>query len=339
MARWDERRPGRPGERWRDERGERDEPGHEGERDDEGTWGEGDWPPPRLARGSALRDDWRERVERYGGDPGWRELEERDARGRWRGDPRAARPEEGRRGGGARGEREDAFWRGGQGGPSSWHGGESGLRGEARWQIEERRPAGDRSREGAPSGAPPRPADAPREGEGGWRRTSQLSQTGEGPGSWGPDADWRDRWARVERDSGGLDRWYLETSPSAFRGTGGQARGYEERAWARQDRGRTGRGPKGYKRPDDRILEEVCERIARSNVNAQEVEVQVQSGEVRLTGLADSLWDKRSIEDLAAEVFGVEEIQNDIRVKRPIDRAREANRVGELPREPQPPHH
>jgi osmotically-inducible protein OsmY len=46
-----------------------------------------------------------------------------------------------------------------------------------------------------------------------------------------------------------------------------------------------GKGPKGYKRSDDRIREEVCECISQQgHVDASEVEVRVQGGEVTLTG-------------------------------------------------------
>ncbi len=42
----------------------------------------------------------------------------------------------------------------------------------------------------------------------------------------------------------------------------------------------------------------------------------VQNGEVTLTGLVDRREDKRALEDLAEDVFGVEEVQNHVRVRR-----------------------
>jgi osmotically-inducible protein OsmY len=60
-----------------------------------------------------------------------------------------------------------------------------------------------------------------------------------------------------------------------------------------------GREPRGYKRPDDRILDGVCERIARSWVDASEVEVQVQAGDVILRGRVPSKEQKYVIEDIA----------------------------------------
>lgn len=74
-----------------------------------------------------------------------------------------------------------------------------------------------------------------------------------------------------------------------------------------------GRGPKGYQRSDDRINEEVCERLTFSPVDASDIEVQVLNGEVTLAGTVRSRWEKRQAEDLA-EVFGVREVHNQLRV-------------------------
>jgi hypothetical protein len=116
-------------------------------------------------------------------------------------------------------------------------------------------------------------------------------------------------------------------------GRRGEGRGTMERedrgplAWL-GDKVREGmhkaRGPKGYRRSDDRIHEEVCERIARSGLDAEEVEVKVEAGEVTLTGTARSRDEKRRLEDVAEDVFGVEEVHNHLR----ISREREA-RAGE----------
>jgi BON domain-containing protein len=84
-------------------------------------------------------------------------------------------------------------------------------------------------------------------------------------------------------------------------------------------RGRySGRGPKGYKRSDDRIKEDVCERLTQDPfVDAVEIEVQVRDGEVILTGTVDSRQSKRRAEDIAENVSGVRELHNQIRVQQP----------------------
>ena len=81
-------------------------------------------------------------------------------------------------------------------------------------------------------------------------------------------------------------------------------------------RRRMGRGPKGYRRSDERVHEDLCERIARSGVNADEVEVRVENGEVTLSGTVASRQEKRYLEDLCEDVFGVNDVHNQIRVSR-----------------------
>ena len=76
-----------------------------------------------------------------------------------------------------------------------------------------------------------------------------------------------------------------------------------------------GRGPRNYRRPDERILEEVCERIARCGIFAEDIEVSVKAGEVTLTGSVEDRRDKRMIEELADSVFGVRDVHNQVRVR------------------------
>jgi hypothetical protein len=74
------------------------------------------------------------------------------------------------------------------------------------------------------------------------------------------------------------------------------------------------RGPKGYKRSDERILDDVCERIARSGIDADDVEV--ENGEVTLSGTVVRRVDKWGLEVIAADVLGVEEVRDEIRTPR-----------------------
>ena len=77
-----------------------------------------------------------------------------------------------------------------------------------------------------------------------------------------------------------------------------------------------GRGPKGYTRSDDRIREDVNDRLSDDPfVDASEIEVSVSSCEVTLTGTVDSRDAKRRAEDIAEQVSGVKHIQNNIRVQ------------------------
>ncbi len=77
-----------------------------------------------------------------------------------------------------------------------------------------------------------------------------------------------------------------------------------------------GRGPKGYTRSDDRICEDVNDRLSDDPfVDASEIEVSVSSCEVTLTGTVDSRDAKRRAEDIAEQVSGVKHVQNNLRVQ------------------------
>ena len=85
------------------------------------------------------------------------------------------------------------------------------------------------------------------------------------------------------------------------------------------ERGRfSGRGPKGFQRSDERIREDVCERLTRHHdVDAIEIDVKVNNGEVTLTGSVDERSMKRLAEEVAEQVFGVRDVHNQIRVQQP----------------------
>jgi osmotically-inducible protein OsmY len=68
-----------------------------------------------------------------------------------------------------------------------------------------------------------------------------------------------------------------------------------------------GRGPKGYIRSDDRIREDVNDRLTDDpHVDASEIEVSALNCEVTLTGTVVSREPKRRAEDCAESVSGVE---------------------------------
>ncbi|MBR0557070.1 BON domain-containing protein [Ciceribacter sp. L1K23] len=77
-----------------------------------------------------------------------------------------------------------------------------------------------------------------------------------------------------------------------------------------------GKGPKGYTRSDDRIAEDVNDRLSDDHaLDASDVQVSVQGAEVTLDGQVSSRRDKRRAEDCAESVSGVRHVQNNLRVK------------------------
>jgi osmotically-inducible protein OsmY len=81
-----------------------------------------------------------------------------------------------------------------------------------------------------------------------------------------------------------------------------------------------GKGPKGYKRADDWIRDDICERLTDHGlIDASFVDVEVKDGRVSLTGEVFDRRMKYMTEDVVEEVTGVKEIHNKLRVTR--DRA------------------
>ncbi|MFD2740586.1 BON domain-containing protein [Sulfitobacter aestuarii] len=92
----------------------------------------------------------------------------------------------------------------------------------------------------------------------------------------------------------------------------------DEAAERRREQDHRGKGPKGYRRSDDRILEEVNEALTHDHlVDASDVEVTCAECEVTLTGTVESRHAKRRAEDCADSVSGVRHVQNNLRVSDP----------------------
>jgi osmotically-inducible protein OsmY len=78
-----------------------------------------------------------------------------------------------------------------------------------------------------------------------------------------------------------------------------------------------GTGPRFQRRSDDKIREEVWDLLSNNaDLDASEVEVLVEGGEVTLTGTVDSRDAKWLAEDLVTSVSGVCEVYNQLKVAR-----------------------
>ena len=76
-----------------------------------------------------------------------------------------------------------------------------------------------------------------------------------------------------------------------------------------------GKGPRGYKRSDERLREDVCDRICdNADIDASDLEIKVKNGEVTLEGNVQSRHEKKIAEEIAEQVSGVNEVMNQIRV-------------------------
>jgi osmotically-inducible protein OsmY len=92
-----------------------------------------------------------------------------------------------------------------------------------------------------------------------------------------------------------------------------------------------GRGPRGYTRSDERIRDDVNDRLTDDPyVDASDIEVAVSGREVTLTGTVDSRLARRRAEDIAESISGVTHVQNNLRVRQPTGTAAGAQGMADI---------
>ena len=119
---------------------------------------------------------------------------------------------------------------------------------------------------------------------------------------------------------------YGTRSYSSYRGRD-NGRNFFERAgdeiasWFEGDergrhRGYRGHGPSGYTRSDERIREDANDRLTEDYlVDARNITLTVENGEVTLNGTVGSRDQKRRAEDCVEDITGVKHVQNNLRVQ------------------------
>jgi osmotically-inducible protein OsmY len=236
-----------------------------------------------------------------------------------------------------------------------WRGERNGSRDERRslqreWRSpdeRERTPADEGfQRRGRREGSDYYGNDPQRYGAGNYDQFADRYYEGErrvlrgGSDEWpGGDAGWSERTgARGARSSSFNDRWqnsYGGSGSRAYAGYSGYGGGdYGERESDRagfesssftgqgDDRPRRfdtgqfrGRGPKGYRRSDERIREDACECLTQDDhVDATSIEVTVNECEVTLTGSVSTREQKRRAETIIDGLPGVRDVHNRLRV-------------------------
>lgn len=101
------------------------------------------------------------------------------------------------------------------------------------------------------------------------------------------------------------------------------------RSWSSEDtysQGlHTGKGPKGYRRSEERIREDICDALeAHAHIDASDIEVKVSEGLVTLSGTVDSRQAKRLAEQAVETVRGIKDINNELRIMSAHENVREA---------------
>ena len=128
------------------------------------------------------------------------------------------------------------------------------------------------------------------------------------------------RWDHYSRSANPESREYGDYSGGSteqdFPDLTGYATAYDQR-FGRG--GFAGIAPKNYQRSDERIQEELCERLtAHPDIDPSNVEINVVSGEVKLSGEVPTRRMKRMIEEVAEDIPGVRDINNQIHVSPPL---------------------
>ncbi len=118
---------------------------------------------------------------------------------------------------------------------------------------------------------------------------------------------------REGRGEGNRSSW--DRAADRIRSWFGDERAERRREWDHAQAPHRGRGPKGYVRTDERIREDLSERLTDNPwLDASNVEVTVAGAEVTLSGTVPDRESKRRAEDIADDVSGVKHVQNNLRV-------------------------
>ena len=92
---------------------------------------------------------------------------------------------------------------------------------------------------------------------------------------------------------------------------------YSEREEWRRPGPHTGQGPRGLEGSDEKIHEEVCDRLTRHGwIDASNIEVSVEDNQVWLRGTVRDRRMKRMAEDTAETVAGVVDVHNRLTIER-----------------------
>jgi len=130
------------------------------------------------------------------------------------------------------------------------------------------------------------------------------------------ERDWRQQ-QRGQGSSGYARSGFDRQSGMASRPYERQGYGYGNREAGATLQSNRGRGPKNFTRSDERITEDINEKLSDDDLlDATGLNVEVKQGVVTLTGTVEQRWMKHMAEDIAERCSGVKDVENNIRVSR-----------------------
>lgn len=147
----------------------------------------------------------------------------------------------------------------------------------------------------------------------------------------GYEGEYREPYYRGRYGRGAGERGFIERAGDEIKSWFGDEEAERRRRADEIRRGiYAGRGPRGYQRSDERIREDINDRLTDDwYIDATDVEVIVNNSMVTLTGRVNSREEKRRAEDIAECVSGATDISNQLRVGRsaPITSEQETPRA------------
>ncbi|UXI68992.1 BON domain-containing protein [Tahibacter amnicola] len=152
-------------------------------------------------------------------------------------------------------------------------------------------------------------------GQGGWddnlRGQGMEQRQGAQQGQTQRNRDYQDAYGRDVGEPYGGGYGQSGRYGSSGVGYGDNQRGQQ------QSLGHRGKGPKGYSRSDERIKEDLCERLSDDDrIDASEITVTCNNGVVTLEGSVTERRMKHMAEDLCESCSGVKDVQNKLTVRR-----------------------
>lgn len=209
-----------------------------------------------------------------------------------------------------------------------WRGSEQGFRGRDRGGQQWRWPdPGNRSQYAGMSG------QGRYQDKGGAYDGWSESRYGGSPDWWGGEPYGSERWGPDDERRYGSDRDRVYGSSRGGQRSGPmgqQSAGYGDRArfgygsdyygasperWDMPPGRHSGKGPRGYKRSDDAIRDDACRLLTHhGDVDASDIDVSVLDGVVTLSGTVDDRGQKRAAEDALDTIWGISDVNNQIRV-------------------------
>lgn len=164
--------------------------------------------------------------------------------------------------------------------------------------------------------------------QGGYGSSGAEGVYGYGSSSYGRSAMSQDPYGREYGNQGRYPGGAGYPSQS-YGGQGYQGQGYqnqggysqggyrdqEQGSYQSQGQSYRGRGPKNYTRSDERIREDLSEKLSNHHyIDASDVNVEVKNGVVTLTGSVEQRHLKHEIEDMAENCSGVKDVENRLSV-------------------------